>query len=160
MDVNINKLMNDIIEKMNRSIESMKTDFTGIRTGKASPALVSNIIIDYFGRNLKIKEIAEIICPAIRLIVIQPYDQSTIGSIKKALSKSKIGINPISDGKIIRISIPELSKERRILLAKQVAIRAEESRVTIRNIRREGNELAKKVKKNGEITVDHLNNIL
>ncbi|MCP4178559.1 MAG: ribosome recycling factor [bacterium] len=152
--------MDILMDRMEKTIDAMKTDFTGIRTGKASPALVENILIDYYGTATKLKELAGITSPEPRLLVIQPYDPSSVATIEKAISISKIGINPVSDGKILRLPIPELSEERRSSLTKQVGSRSEEARVAIRNIRREGNDIAKKSQKNTEITEDDLKVLL
>ncbi len=154
--VDINNLVEHMMERMEKTIEHMKTDFSGYRTGKASPALVDNILIDYYGTSTKLKELASITSPEPRLLVIQPFDPSSVPNIEKAISTSNIGINPVSDGKILRLPIPELSEERRASLAKQVSTRAEEARVAIRNARRDGNDIAKKAEKNSDITEDDL----
>jgi len=154
MDIEV--LMDEMMERMDTTIEHMKEDFSAYRTGKASPALVANILIDYYGTATKLKELAGITVPEPRLLVIQPYDPSSVPSIEKAISTSNIGINPVSDGKILRLPIPELSEERRKSLTKQVNTRAEESRISIRNIRREGNDMAKKAQKSSAITEDDL----
>ena len=156
----INKLVEQLMDKMDKAIEHMKTDFAAVRTGKASPALVENIQIDYYGTNVKLRELAGITTPEARLLVIQPYDPSSTGAIEKAIRTSNIGINPINDGKILRLPIPELSEDRRASLSKQVATKAEETRVAVRNIRREGNDLAKKAQKASEITEDDLKSML
>jgi ribosome recycling factor len=160
MSINIDDLMDMLMERMEKTMDAMKVDFTSIRTGKASPALVENILIDYYGTATKLKELAGITTPEPRLLVIQPYDPSSVATIEKAISISKIGINPVSDGKILRLPIPELSEERRASLTKQVSGRAEETRVAVRNIRREGNDIAKKSQKNSEITEDDLKILL
>jgi ribosome recycling factor len=121
---------------------------------------VENITIEYYGTAVKLRELAGITAPEARLLVIQPYDPSSVGSIEKAIRSSNIGINPVNDGKIIRLPIPELSQERRASLSKQVSAKAEETRVAVRNIRREGNELAKKAQKGSEITEDELDQML
>ena len=153
---NIDNLVDHLMERMDSTIEHMKTDFSGYRTGKASPALVDSILIDYYGTSTKLKELASITTPEPRLLVVQPYDPSSVATIEKAISSSNIGINPVSDGKILRLPIPELSEERRASLTKQVNTRAEETRVAIRNARREGNDIAKKAEKNSDITEDDL----
>ena len=157
---NINKLVEQLMDKMDKAITHMKADFATVRTGKASPALVENIQIDYYGTSVKLKELAGITTPESRLLVIQPYDPTSTGTIEKAIRASNIGINPINDGKILRLPIPELSEDRRASLSKQVASKAEETRVAVRNIRREGNDLAKKAQKCSEITEDELTSIM
>jgi ribosome recycling factor len=155
-DVNINNLLDELMEKMEKTMDCMKNDFAGYRTGKASPALVEGIIIEYYGTPTRLKEIAGITSPEPRLLVVQPYDPSSVATIEKAIRGSEVGINPVSDGKILRLPIPELSEERRAALTKQVSTRTEEARVSVRNIRREGNEIAKKAQKNSDITEDDL----
>jgi ribosome recycling factor len=155
-NVNIESLIDDLMERMEKTVEHMSNDFSGYRTGKASPALVEGITVDYYGTPTRLKEIAGITTPEPRLLVVQPYDPNSVGAIEKAISTSKVGINPVSDGKILRLPIPELSEERRALLAKQVNTRAEEARVSVRNIRREGNDIAKKAQKSSDITEDDL----
>ncbi|MBN1865410.1 MAG: ribosome recycling factor [Victivallales bacterium] len=156
MSVGINELMDYTEEHMMKAVEVMQSDFSSIRTGKASPALVENLTIDYYGTQTKLKELAGITTPEARLLVIQPWDPSSVGVIEKAILASNVGISPVSDGKILRLPIPELSEERRAHLAKQVKGRAEEARVAIRNIRRESNDVAKKAQKASEITEDDL----
>lgn len=156
MSVGINELKDYLEEHMMKAVEIMQTDFAGIRTGKASPALVENITVDYYGTPTRLREIAGITTPEARLLVIQPWDPSSLVKIEKAIIASNLGISPMSDGRIIRLPIPELSEERRERLTKQVHARAEEARVTVRNIRREGNEIAKKAQKDKEITEDDL----
>jgi ribosome recycling factor len=158
--IDIESLVEHLMERMDSTIEHMKSDFSGYRTGKASTALVENILIDYYGTSTRLKELAGITVPEPRLLVIQPYDPSSVPVIEKAISSSNIGINPVSDGKILRLPIPELSEERRSSLAKQVNARTEEARVAIRNARREGNDIAKKAEKNSDITEDDLKLVL
>lgn len=143
-------------EGMDKAVEYMIHEFAAIRTGKASPALVENIDVIAYETSMKLKALAVITAPEPRLLVIQPFDASTVKDIERAINESKIGINPIVDGKIIRIPIPELSEERRRDLAKTVRQIAEESRVRIRSCRRDAIDTAKKLQKDGEITEDNL----
>jgi ribosome recycling factor len=152
----LESLMEELEEKMMMAEDAMKKDFLAIRTGKASPALVENITIEYYGANARIKDIAGITTPDSRTIAIQPWDQSAVKSIEKAIINSQLGISPVSDGKIVRLPIPPLSEDRRLQLAKQVKARAEEAKVSIRNARRDGNDAAKKAQKASEITEDEL----
>ena len=154
MSVEVTKVMDYLKEHMKKTIDHMKSDFAGVRTGKASPALVEGIMVDYYGTPTRLKELAGITAPEPRLLVIQPWDGAATSSIEKAIKASNIGINPINDGRILRLPIPELSEERRATLAKQVKGRAEEARVAIRNLRREGNDIVKKAQKSSEITED------
>ncbi|OGV49507.1 MAG: ribosome recycling factor [Lentisphaerae bacterium GWF2_52_8] len=156
----MNDLMDSTEEHMMKAEESMKADFAAIRTGKASPALVENMMVEYYGTPTRLREIAGITTPESRLLVIQPWDPSAISTIEKAILASKLGISPVSDGRVLRLPIPELSEERRASLAKQVKTRAEDAKVAVRNIRRDANEVAKKAQKNSEITEDELKEML
>ena len=153
-------LVDEMEENMQKAQEAMKSDFAAIRTGKASPALVENITVEYYGAKSRIRDIAGIATPEARLITIQPWDQSAVQAIEKAIINSNIGISPVSDGKIVRLPIPPLTQERRQTLGKQVKTRAEEGRVAVRNIRRDANDAAKKAQKASEITEDELKDIL
>lgn len=144
---------------MDKSVEYMVHEFSGIRTGKASPALVENIDVEAYGSTMKLKAIALITAPESRLLVVQPFDASTIRDIEKALKESKIGIMPAVDGKIIRLPIPELSEERRKELAKAIRGMAEEARVRVRANRRSAMDDAKKLEKDGDITEDALRDL-
>ena len=148
-------LVDEMEENMQKAQEAMKTDFAAIRTGKASPALVENITVEYYGAKSRIRDIAGIATPEARLITIQPWDQSAVKLIEKAIQESNLGISPVSDGRVIRLPIPPLSQERRQTLGKQVKTRAEEARVAVRNIRRDGNDAFKKLAK-AEISEDEI----
>ncbi len=141
-------------DKMSKAIEFLTQQFAGLRTGKASPSLVENISVSYYGANVKLREIANISTPEPRLLVINPYDPTALQNIEKAIIAANIGITPMNDGRLIRIPIPELSEERRKELTKVARQMAEKSRVTIRNIRQEANELIKTLQKNGKLTED------
>lgn len=156
MSVKIDDLMDYLEEHMMKTLEHMQVEFSGIRTGKASPALVENISVDYYGTPTRLKELAGITTPEPRLLVVQPWDPQSVGLVEKAIIASNIGISPVNDGRVLRLPIPELSEERRLQLAKQVKAMTEDSRVAVRNIRREGNDIAKKAKKDGDITEDDL----
>ena len=140
--------------------DAMKTDIAAIRTGKASTALVENLMVEYYGTNTRLRDIAGPSTPDARTVAIQPWDQSAVQAIEKAIINSNIGISPVSDGKIVRLPIPPLSEDRRAALAKQVKARSEEARVAVRNARRDANEAAKKAQKASEITEDELKNLL
>ncbi len=141
---------------MDKAVEFMLHEFAAIRTGKASPALVENLDVDAYGSQMKLKQLALISAPEPRLLVIQPFDASTVRDIERAINESKIGITPAVDGKLIRIPIPELSEERRRDLAKTVKSLAEDARVRVRACRREAMEAAKKLQKDGKLTEDDL----
>src|SRR5271155_3869568 len=139
---------------MEKGFDYMQHEFSAVRTGKASPALVENIDVQAYGASMKLKQLALITTPEPRLLVIQPFDASTTKDIEKAIKESKIGINPAVDGKIIRLPIPELSEERRKDLVKAIKHMAEEARVRVRGHRREAIDEAKKTEKAGELTED------
>lgn len=141
---------------MEKGFEYMQHEFSAVRTGKASPALVENIDVEAYGAAMKLKQLALITTPEPRLLVIQPFDASTTKDIEKAIKESKLGINPIVDGKIIRLPIPALSEERRKDLVKGIKQMAEEARVRIRSARREGIDQLKKGQKDGSISEDGL----
>ena len=155
---NTDTLVDDTQEQMDGAVEAMKRAFLAIRTGKASPALVESLTVDYYGTQTRLKEIASITTPEPRLLVIQPWDQNAVRNIEKAIQASDLGISPVSDGRVIRLPIPELSEERRKELSRLVHNRAEEARVEVRNVRRDANEVSKKAQKASEITVDDLAN--
>ncbi len=139
---------------MEKSVEHMVQEFASVRTGKASPALVDNIEVEAYGTLMKLKQLALISTPEPRLLVIQPFDAATTKDIERGIKESRLGINPVVDGKIIRIPIPELSEERRRDLAKSIKQMAEEARVRVRANRRDGMESVKKLKIASEITED------
>ena len=144
---------------MEKSVDYMIHEFASVRTGKASPALVENVDVMAYGSAMKLKQLALITTPEPRLLVVQPFDASTVRDIEKALKESKIGIMPLVDGKIIRLPIPELSEERRKDLVKSLKQMAEEARVRVRTNRRNAMEDAKKMEKAGEATEDQLRDL-
>ncbi len=150
----VDTIVADSQKAMDKALDSMKHDFSTIRTGKAAPGLVEGIMVEYYGTQTRLKDIAAITAPEPRLLVIQPWDQNAVKAIEKALRGSSLGISPVSDGRVIRLPIPELSEERRKDLTKVVRKRAEEARVEIRNVRRDANDIIKKAQKNSEITED------
>ena len=141
---------------MEKTVEFMQHEFASIRTGKASPALVENIDVEAYGSVMKMKAVALISAPEPRMLVIQPFDASTTRDIERAINESRLGINPVVDGKLIRIPIPELSEERRRDLVKTIKQIAEETKVRLRSARRDAMEAAKKMQKDGELTEDDL----
>ena len=156
----IEELLDNMEESMMNAEDAMKTDIAAIRTGKASTALVEGLMGEYYGTNTRLRDIAGLSTPDARTVAIQPWDQSAVQAIEKAIINSNIGISPVSDGKIVRLPIPPLSEDRRAALAKQVKARSEEARVAVRNARRDANEAAKKAQKASEITEDELKNLL
>jgi len=150
--------MQEVIKKaeqdMKRATEATLKDFNGVRTGRASVALLDGIVIDYHGTPSPLKAAANLATPERRLITIQPWEPSLIPAIEKAILKSDLGITPMNDGKVIRLAVPALTEERRKELVKVVRKMAEEGRVTIRNIRRDANEALKKLEKNKQLSED------
>ncbi|HLW36428.1 MAG TPA: ribosome recycling factor [Chthoniobacterales bacterium] len=144
---------------MEKSVDYLVHEFSGVRTGKASPALVENIDVQAYGSTMKLKQLALITTPESRLLVLQPFDAGTVQDIERALKESKIGITPAVDGKIIRLPIPELSEERRKELAKSLSKMAEEARVRVRSNRRSALDEAKKLKTGGGISEDEMRDV-
>ena len=145
-----------IEEKMNKTISVLEENFSEIRAGRANPAILNKVKIDYYGTPTPINQVAGISVPEARLIVIQPWDVSVLKEIEKAILASDIGINPNNDGKVIRLSFPELTEERRKELVKEIKKIAEESKVAIRSIRRDGIDEAKSMQKESLMTEDEL----
>ncbi|MDR0555249.1 MAG: ribosome recycling factor [Treponema sp.] len=141
-------------DRMKKTVSSLKEGFSSLRTGRASASLFDKIRVDCYGDKSPLSQVANISIPEARLIVIQPWDKGLIGEIEKAVRSSELSLNPSNDGKVIRIAIPPLTEERRKELVKLAKNQAEQSRVAIRNIRRDGNDELKKVQKNGELTED------
>jgi ribosome recycling factor len=139
---------------MKKTLASLKEGYAALRTGRASPSLFDKIRIDYYGEKTPLNQVANISTPEARLIVIQPWDKALIGEIEKALRSPELSLNPSNDGKVIRIAIPPLTEERRRDLVKQAKGQAEQNRVAIRNIRRDGNDELKKLLKDKELTED------
>lgn len=150
----IKDIIKDSEEKMKKVIEITKKEFMSIRTGKASPALLDRINVDYYGTPTPVNQLANISSPEPRLITIQAWDKSALGEIEKAIMKSDLGITPTNDGNLIRLAIPPLTEDRRKELAKSIKKEGEEKKVAIRNIRRDANEHIKKLEKDGEISSD------
>ena len=145
-------------EKMTKTISVFEENLAEIRAGRANPAILNKIMIDYYGTPTPINQVAGISVPEARLIVIQPWDGSILKEIEKEILKSDIGINPNNDGKVIRLSFPELTEERRKEIVKDIRKMAEEAKVSIRAIRREGMDTAKSEQKEGIMTEDELKN--
>ena len=143
-------------EKMIKTEEVVEHEFAGVRTGKASPALVENILVEVYGSNMRIRELAGITTPEPRMILIQPWDAGTTHPIEKAIQKANLGLNPAVQGKAIRIVLPELSQERRQEFVKVIHKMAENGRVAIRHVRRDAIEHMKKESKEGQVTEDEL----
>lgn len=146
----------DIDERMSKAISALKQELAGLRAGRANPALLDKINVNYYGVPTPITQLGNISVPEARIIVIQPWDLKILKDMEKAIQASDIGINPNNDGKVIRLVFPPLTEERRLALTKQVRKFGEDTKVAIRNIRREAMDDFKKQKKNSEITEDDL----
>lgn len=147
---------NEFENRMEKTIEVFKQNLSEVRAGRANPAILNKVSVEYYGTPTPINQVAGISVPEARLIVIQPWDGSILKDIEKAILASDIGINPNNDGKVIRLNFPELTEERRRDLVKDIKKMAEESKVAIRSIRRDGIDKAKAMQKNSEITEDDL----
>jgi len=144
----------DATDKMDKAVQFLKQELSGLRTGKASPSLVDHLTVDYYGAPSRLRDIANISTPEPRLITISPFDPSSLSMIEKTISAANIGVTPMNDGRLIRIPIPELNEERRQELTKVGRRATEEQRVAVRNVRRDANEQIKKLEKDHKITED------
>ena len=152
----IDVILSDAKEKMHKAIEHTLTEFGGVRTGRASPAFVEKLAVDYYGSEVPLQQIAGFAVPEARLLVIQPYDSQSIKAIEKAIQNSDLGVNPSNDGKVIRLSFPPLTAERRKDYVKMVKHMAEEGRVAVRNLRRAARHDLEALEKDGDISSDEL----
>jgi len=141
-------------DKMKKALDVLRKEYSSLRAGRATPALLDKVTVDYYGTPSAINQVANISVPEPRMIVIQPWEKSMLAQIEKAIMKSDLGLSPNSDGSVIRLSIPQLTKERRTELVKVVHKKAEDSRVVIRNLRRDANELIKKLEKDKSVSED------
>ena len=154
------EVLNDANSKIQKSFEALKNQFAGLRTGKASPAMVDQIKVDYYGAPTPIKNLGTISTPEPRQIKITPFDPSTIDGIMKAILAANLGVTPQSDGKVVRITVPELNEERRKEIVKQAKTLSEAQKVAMRNVRRDANDLVKKLEKDKKISEDDLKQAL
>ena len=152
----VEEIFEDLKDRMGKSIESLKREYSRLRTGRASISLLDGIRVSYYDTPTPLNQMASLAVPEPRLIVIQPWDKTAIEDIEKAILKSELGLTPMNDGKVIRISIPPLTEERRKELVKVARKMSEENKVAIRNIRRDANEMLKDLKKEKEISEDDL----
>lgn len=148
------ELKKKLTEKMEKAISSLKKDLAGLRTGRASLSIFDDLMVDYFGTPTPISHVATLSIPDSRTITIQPWDVKTISAIEKAIQKSDLGLNPNNDGKLIRISIPTLTEERRKEIVKQVHKRGEEAKISVRSVRRDINDEIKKIEKEEHLSED------
>lgn len=150
----IEDLLRDASERMEKAVEVLRREFAGLRAGRATPALLERVRVDYYGVPTPVQQLATVLVPEPRLLVIQPWDKTIVGAVEKAILKSDLGITPNSDGQVIRLAIPRLTAERRTELTKLVRKMTEESRVSVRNIRRDLIDDLRSLEKDGDITED------
>ncbi|MCC8073977.1 MAG: ribosome recycling factor [Clostridiales bacterium] len=150
----MNTLFEKTKDKMEKCLDSLERDYSSIRAGRANPSILDKVMVDYYGVPTPVNQMAAVSVPEARLLVVQPWDASTLKDIEKAINIADIGINPQNDGKVIRLSFPQLTEEHRKSLQKDVSKRGEEAKVAIRNVRRDAMDELKKMKKNSEITED------
>jgi len=146
----------DATHKMDQAVAHLKDDLAGIRTGRAAPAVINRVTVEYYGTPVPLNQLAGVSVPEPRLLLIQPFDKSAISSIERAIMQSDLGITPSNDGNVIRLAFPPLTEERRKELVKQVHHRAEESRVAVRNVRRHAKEEMEKLERDASISQDDL----
>ncbi|HNR86977.1 MAG TPA: ribosome recycling factor [Spirochaetota bacterium] len=154
----LDEIIADVEDRMKKSISALEKDFVAIRTGRANPAIFDGVKVDVYGSPMPLNQVATISCPEPRLVVINPWDKGNLGEIEKAILKSDLSLNPSSDGNLIRIQIPDLTEERRKEYVKLAKNKAEDCRVAIRNIRRDGNDTIKELEKEKEISEDDSKN--
>lgn len=150
------EILKEAESNMKKTIEVVKKEFASLRAGRATPALLDKIMVNYYGTPTPVNQLANISVPEARLLVIQPWDKTALPEIERAILKSDLGITPASDGVVIRLAVPQLTRERRVELMKVVKKKAEEGRVAVRNIRRDTNDQLKSYQKEGEISEDDL----
>ncbi|HYH04784.1 MAG TPA: ribosome recycling factor [Bacillota bacterium] len=156
----IKDLMNEIENHMKGTIEATKRELAAVRTGRASASLLDRVVVEYYGTPTPLKQLANISVPEARMIIIQPWDKSALSAVEKAIQKADLGLNPVNDGVTIRLPVPQLTEERRKELVKVVKKEAEEKRVVIRNLRRDANEKAKALEKDGHVSEDEVKRAL
>jgi ribosome recycling factor len=152
----IDTSLKDATHKMEQAVTHLKDELSSIRTGRATPAVLNRVTVEYYGAPVPLNQLASINVPEPRLLVVQPFDKGAIGAIEKAIQSSDLGITPSNDGQVIRLAFPPLTEERRKELVKQVHGRAEESRVAVRNVRRHAKEDMEKLEREGGISQDDL----
>jgi ribosome recycling factor len=148
------EVINEANDRMNKAIEVLKKDYATLRAGRATPALLDKVVVEYYGVPTPINQMAKIAVPEPRMLTIQPWDKSAMADIERAIQKSDLGLTPNNDGSVIRLNIPQLTQERRSELVKVVKKKAEDCRVAVRNVRRDANDQLKMLKKEGEISED------
>jgi ribosome recycling factor len=152
----ISMVLDEARERMTKAVSHARSEFASVRTGRAAPALVEKLVIDYYGTDVPLQQVAGLTVPEARTLVISPYDKSTIGAIEKAIQQSDLGLSPNNDGQVIRLNFPPLTEERRKELVRVVKHMAEEGRISIRNLRRAGRHDLEGLEKDGDISADEL----
>ena len=150
----VKSVLQDNEKRMQKTVEALKKDFASLRAGRATPTLLDKVMVDYYGTPTPVNQVAKVSVPEARMIVIQPWEKTVLHDIEKAIQKSDLGLSPNSDGTVIRLAIPQLTRERRQEIVKTVGKKAEEAKVAVRNIRRDGNDAIKKMEKNKQIAED------
>ena len=148
----VEEIITDIESRMQKSMSNLQKEFTAIRTGRANPAMFDSVKVEVYGSEMPLNQVATISVPEPRLVVIQPWDKSNLAGIERAILKSDLSVNPANDGNLIRIQIPDLTEERRKEYVKMAKQKAEECRVAIRNVRRDGNDMIKGLEKDKDIS--------
>jgi|SRR5680860_53982 len=152
----ISEVIRDAEERMHKAVDVLRRDYAAIRAGRANPSVLDKVMVEYYGTPTPINQLANISAPEARMLVIQAWDRSVLPAIEKAILKSDLGLNPSSDGVVIRLNIPQLTAERRLELVKKVKKEAEEARVAVRNVRRDVNDKLKKLEKDHEASEDEI----
>jgi ribosome recycling factor len=155
-DEMISMVLDDARDRMAKAVSHSRADFSGVRTGRAAPALVEKLVVDYYGSEVPLQQLAGFTVPEARMLIISPYDKSSMGAIEKAIQQSDLGLTPSNDGTVIRLNFPPLTEERRKQLARVVRGMAEDGRVSIRNLRRAGRHDLGALEKDGDISADDL----
>lgn len=150
----IEEVQREMAEHMKRTLDVLKEHLAKVQTGRANPAMVEDVQVDYYGTRTPLKQLATIAAPDANLLVVQPFDKTQIAAVEKAIMAADLGLNPASDGNVLRIKVPKLSEERRKELSKVIKSRGEETKVALRNVRREANDKLDAMKKDGEISED------
>lgn len=151
-----NETIKEAKERMEKAVSAYRREIATIRAGRANPSILDKVTVDYYGAMTPLNQLAGISTPEARLLVVQPYDKSSLADIEKAILKADLGLSPNNDGDLIRISIPQLTEERRVELVKIVKKYTEDGKISVRNIRRDANDELKKAEKNGDLTEDEL----
>lgn len=150
----IDDVLQSAEERMEKAIQALRRDLATVRAGRATPAMLDKITVEYYGSQMPVNQVAGVSSPEPRMLMIAPWDKSMLGEIEKAIQKSDLGLNPSNDGVVIRLVVPQLTEQRRQELIKVVRKMCEESRVAVRNIRRDANDELKKLEKNGDVSED------